>query len=393
MRDLEAPFPWFGGKRKVAPEVWARFGDVPNYVEPFFGSGAVLLSRPAKHRAKTETVNDLDGFVANFWRAVASDPEAVAHHADWPVIEADLNARHAWLVGQRATLLRRLEGDPGHYDPKIAGWWVAGLCGWIGSGYCSGEGPWVVVDGELVDRRDASNAGQGINRKMPHVGNAGRGINRQMPHVGNAGRGINRQMPHVGNAGRGINRKMPHVGDAGRGINRKMPHVGDAGRGINRKMSHVGDAGRGDFIKGWMYDLAARMRDVRVFSGGWERCLSESVTTRHGLTGVFLDPPYGDEIEQTRVYATDSGTVSDDVRSWCIEHGNDPLLRIALCGYAGEGHEALEDYGWTAHAWRARGGYGGGRGGTGDANRQRERIWFSPACEEATEPDLFGGVA
>jgi site-specific DNA-adenine methylase len=33
-----APFPWFGGKRRVAPVVWQRFGDVENYVEPFFGS-------------------------------------------------------------------------------------------------------------------------------------------------------------------------------------------------------------------------------------------------------------------------------------------------------------------------------------------------------------------
>lgn len=43
---LKAPFPWFGGKSKIANEVWRRFGDVPNYVEPFFGSGAVLLGRP-----------------------------------------------------------------------------------------------------------------------------------------------------------------------------------------------------------------------------------------------------------------------------------------------------------------------------------------------------------
>ena len=81
MSALRAPFPWFGGKRRVAPEVWERFGDVPNYVEPFFGSGAVLLGRPAKHAAKIETVNDLDGFVANFWRSVAHDPEATAR---WP---------------------------------------------------------------------------------------------------------------------------------------------------------------------------------------------------------------------------------------------------------------------------------------------------------------------
>jgi hypothetical protein len=25
--ELKAPFPWFGGKRRVAPVVWAAFGD------------------------------------------------------------------------------------------------------------------------------------------------------------------------------------------------------------------------------------------------------------------------------------------------------------------------------------------------------------------------------
>ena len=319
MTTLKAPFPWFGGKSRVAADVWARFGDTPNYVEPFAGSMAVLLGRPKDHASKIETVNDLDGFVANFWRAVAHDPEATAGWADWPVIEADLNARHAYLVSQRETLLRRLEGDPDYFDARLAGWWVAGVCGWIGSGYCSGSGPWVVRDGELVDRR--------------------------------------------GDA----------IGDAGQGINRKMPHLSNAGRGI----------------RDWFAALSERLRRVRVTNGGWERVLSESVTTRHGLTAVFLDPPYGDEVEQTRVYATDSGTVSDDVRAWCIENGNDRLLRIALCGYEGEGHDALLDYGWTAHAWKTSGGYGGGRGGVGDENRHKERIYFSPACIDLSVPDLF----
>ena len=79
-----APFPWFGGKSRVADVVWERFGDVRNYVEPFFGSGAVLLGRPGGARGM-ETVNDLDGFVANFWRAVALDPSAVWQWADSPV--------------------------------------------------------------------------------------------------------------------------------------------------------------------------------------------------------------------------------------------------------------------------------------------------------------------
>ena len=42
---LKAPFPWFGGKSRAAHLVWERFGNVRAYVEPFFGSGAVLLRR------------------------------------------------------------------------------------------------------------------------------------------------------------------------------------------------------------------------------------------------------------------------------------------------------------------------------------------------------------
>lgn len=139
MTPLRAPFPYFGGKRKVADVVWQRLGDVRSYVEPFFGSGAVLLARPDGDGARVETVNDIDGFIANFWRAVAADPEAVAHHADWPVNENDLHARHAWLVGQRDALTARLEGDPDYHDARIAGWWCWGACAWIGSGWCSGR--------------------------------------------------------------------------------------------------------------------------------------------------------------------------------------------------------------------------------------------------------------
>ena len=91
-----APFPYFGGKRTVADRVWAALGNVDHYVEPFFGSGAVLLNRP--HSARTETVNDRDGLLANFWRAVSFDAQAVAEFADWPCNETDLFARHSWLV-------------------------------------------------------------------------------------------------------------------------------------------------------------------------------------------------------------------------------------------------------------------------------------------------------
>ena len=128
---LKAPFPYFGGKSVVAPIVWRAFGQVANYVEPFFGSGAVLFARPGDDFG-IETVNDKCGFVANFWRAVQANPNEVARHADNPVNECDLHARHSWLVGQTESLTERLEGDPEFYDAKIAGWWVWGICCWIG---------------------------------------------------------------------------------------------------------------------------------------------------------------------------------------------------------------------------------------------------------------------
>ena len=317
---LKAPFPWFGGKSKVAGLVWDRFGNVPNYIEPFFGSGAVLLGRP--HEPGTETINDADCFVANFWRALRHDPEEVAYHADNPVNEADQHARHLWLCSQ-PEFRERMKTEPEFYDSKIAGWWVWGQCIWIGAGWCA----------------------------------------KQLPHLGDAGTGLNRQRPHLGNAGTGVHRKLPHLGDAGTGVhNSSDPISGTRGRQIVE----------------YMRELAGRLRLARVCCGDWSRICGPSVTDKHGLTGVFLDPPYASEADrQADIYSTDSVDVAHAVREWAIEQGRNPLMRISLCGYEGEHVMPVE---WEAVAWKARGGYGSQGSGRGRSNAGRERIWFSPAC-------------
>jgi site-specific DNA-adenine methylase len=328
--DLVAPFPWFGGKRAVAAEVWARLGCVDNYVEPFFGSGAVLLARP--DAPKTETVNDSDHFLVNFWRAAHADPECVARYADWPVTEADLQSRHYWLITEGRRRIEACAGDTDHFDAQVAGWWLWGACAWIGSGWCSGEGPW-----------------------------AWNGSDWQS----------NRQLPHVGTAGRGINRKLPHVGDAGQGINRQLPHVGTAGRGA--------------FIQSWMQEISARLRHVRIACGDWSRVCGDSVTWRHGLTGVFLDPPYGVE-DRAQVYSQDDLQVSAKARDWAIDAGKRKDMRVAFAGYEGE-HEFPAN--WSTFRWKARGGYGSQGNDQGRVNCARETIWFSPACVSAAQVDLF----
>ena len=318
---MRAPFPWFGGKSRVAHLVWERFGNVPNYVEPFFGSGAVLLARP--HPPGTETINDLDCYVANFWRAVQSDPESVARFADWPVNEADLHARHKWLVTREA-FREQMKSDPAFFDPQVAGYWVWGLCAWIGANWCR-------------VRRDGAPSEQ-----------------------------------------------LPHLGSAGMGLHRKLPHLGDAGMGLHRKLPHLGDAGRGEWLSDTLSSLAERLRHVRVACGDWTRVMGPSVTEKHGITGVFLDPPY-DEAEHSVEYGTGENC-SGDVRSWAIENGDNPLLRIALCGYEGE-HEMPGD--WETVAWKAQGGYGSQGDGAGRDNARRERIWFSPSCNGSAQAALF----
>jgi DNA adenine methylase len=136
---LKSPYPFFGGKSRVAGVIWSGLGKVANYVEPFGGSLAVLLANPII--PKIETVNDKDCFISNFWRAVSHDPEGVAGFADYPVHEADLHARHRWLVSAATEEFhRKMNEDPDYYDLKIAGWWVWGMGASIGNNWLQPKG-------------------------------------------------------------------------------------------------------------------------------------------------------------------------------------------------------------------------------------------------------------
>jgi hypothetical protein len=130
------------------------------------------------------------------------------------------------------------------------------------------------------------------------------------------------------------------------------------------------------------------LRDVRVTCGDWSRVVKDSVTVRHGLTGVFLDPPY---FKGAMDYAAGGvGTnLPAEVQAWCATNGNNPNLRIVICGHAGE-HDALLNKGWTERNWAARKGYAI----TDEAveNSASETIWCSPHCiseVNAATMDLF----
>lgn len=299
------PFVYFGGKAAIADQVWARLGNVPNYVEPFAGGLAVLLRRP--HAPRTETVNDLDCMIANFWRATKNAPGDVAKWADYPVSEIDMHARHDWLLAQLAQtdFRERMRADPNYFSARIAGWWVWGINIWIGDGWC----------------RAPAN-------KRPHLGRSC-------------------------------------------GTHRRICHLGDAGKGTHRPTAPD--------LYAYLDAIASRLRRVRVCCGDWGRVLGPCGTVQHGTTAVFLDPPY---VANEQLY-NESGSVAASVRDWAVANGENPLLRIALCGY--DADYDMPD-GWASIYWKTNGGYRNRN--KGNESSAREIVWFSPHCLNP-QPDIF----
>ncbi|UHA74421.1 DNA adenine methylase [Paenibacillus sp. 481] len=65
-----------GSKWSMADWIISHMPAHTTYLEPFFGSGAVLFS---KVRSKLETVNDLDGEVVNLFRVIRERPDELAY--------------------------------------------------------------------------------------------------------------------------------------------------------------------------------------------------------------------------------------------------------------------------------------------------------------------------
>jgi len=138
-KTIKSPYSLFGGKSKVSSIIWERLGEVSNYIEPFAGTLAVLLGNP--NIPKIETVNDINCYIANFWRAVAAEPDKVASFADYPLTQTDLHARHRWLVSSTNDNFRlKMDTDPDFYDVKIAGWWLWGIGASIGNNWLNSKG-------------------------------------------------------------------------------------------------------------------------------------------------------------------------------------------------------------------------------------------------------------
>ena len=73
---MKAVLKYPGSKWSLAKWIISHFPEHHSYLEPFFGSGAVLFT---KQRSNIETVNDLDGNVVNLFEWIRKDPQRLAY--------------------------------------------------------------------------------------------------------------------------------------------------------------------------------------------------------------------------------------------------------------------------------------------------------------------------
>ena len=72
---MKATTKYPGSKWSLANWIISFFPRHHSYLEPFFGSGAVLFNKP---RSNIETVNDLDNNVVNLFECIRENPEKLA---------------------------------------------------------------------------------------------------------------------------------------------------------------------------------------------------------------------------------------------------------------------------------------------------------------------------
>lgn len=109
---IKSPLKFPGSKWRIAEWIVQHMPPHDFYLEPFFGSGAVLFSKP---ESALETINDIDGNVVNFFRVCRDHPEELARllyltpfsRAEFASIQEDAAGEPLHLTGDSIEDARR----------------------------------------------------------------------------------------------------------------------------------------------------------------------------------------------------------------------------------------------------------------------------------------------
>jgi DNA adenine methylase len=102
---LRTPLTYYGGKQALAQQIIPLMPSHRVYLEPFAGGAAMLF---AKSRCERETLNDLDGQIMRFWRALRDRPDELAAAVATPYGRAEWRASRDGEVDDNVEAARRL---------------------------------------------------------------------------------------------------------------------------------------------------------------------------------------------------------------------------------------------------------------------------------------------
>lgn len=128
---------WHGGKHYMAQHIIDLMPAHMTYVEPYFGSGAVLFARDGE--GASEIINDIDRTLTNFWRTL-QDPvtfEAFRRKVEvtpFSKIEfrdADPNDPVGFFVRNRQSLAGRMNGFTGITQNRLSRGMNNDVSGWL----------------------------------------------------------------------------------------------------------------------------------------------------------------------------------------------------------------------------------------------------------------------
>lgn len=196
-----------------------------------------------------------------------------------------------------------------------------------------------------------------------------------------------------GGRGRGVTKEAPRL-TAENGQGTEAARRADAG--VTKEMSRYGEYNEGtqglrrsNTLLLTMQRIAERMRYVRRVCGDWRRVLTPSITTAFGVSAILLDPPYPTDLHNMQYGTDNEDSIWYDAAQWAIDNGDNPLLRIAICGYTTPEIDALFPASWERMRWQTNGGYGNQGNGKGRENSKREVVFFSPHCQKQNQMELF----
>lgn len=110
-RYLKSPISYPGGKRKVVEELWrAMPQDWTEFREPFVGGGAVSLYLMQRYPDRKFWINDLDPFVSEFWKVLATNPEELVRTLNHYLLEFPSDKDKVCLAEWAKTLINETEG-------------------------------------------------------------------------------------------------------------------------------------------------------------------------------------------------------------------------------------------------------------------------------------------